>query len=109
MAQAELAVRVRADDEDAVARGGAEGRRRAARGDARDGAERALLAITFVNPRAPPPAHEGDLTVFYEATMREGYVGRVTLGDLIAAARDPDDTAYEVAFGEYGDGLGGAG
>ena len=47
--------------------------------------------------------------MFYEATMREGYVGRVTLGDLIAAARDPDDTAYEVAFGEYGDGLRGAG
>ena len=76
---------------------------------ARAGAERALLAITFVNPRAPPPAHEGDLTVFYEATMREGYVGRVTLGDLIAAARDPDDTATEDAFGEYGEGLGGAG
>ena len=41
VAQAELAVRVRADDEDAVARGGAEGRRRAAGRDARDGAERA--------------------------------------------------------------------
>ena len=76
--------------------------------DARDGASRALLTLTFRDVRAGAVGNVGSL--------RAGYVGQVTLRDLaveadrLAALREGDsavgdDAEFDEAFGEFGSGL----
>ena len=62
----------------------------------------------------PPDADPGSVLELHWGCVTEGAVeggwSAPPPGSVLpSGTRDPDDTAYEVAFGEYGDGLGGAG